>query len=231
MKSKLHIPSAISPDIAYLLGFVAGDGHLAARIKKNGTDYLLKCVGNPKDEKPLYNNIIAPLFFKLFGLSVVPKYHDGKTTYGIAIWRKDVVYFFHNLGIPIGRKSDIIVVPESVKGSDALLKSFIQGFADADFCLTLKRRCRKYQYYPVIVGASKSSQIIREISDYLVKNGFRVSSQYNRTVYDKRHGNTTISTLQLYGNEQLLKWIEFIGFRNPKNIEKFEFWKRLNKEP
>lgn len=227
VKAKLHLPSSMSPDLAYLLGFVAGDGHLAFRKKKNGTDYLLRCVGNSKDEKPLYDNVIAPLFYRLFGINVVPKYHDKKKTYGISIWRKDIVYALHNLGIPLGKKSDIIRIPESVKQSDKLLRAFIQGYADADFCLTLKRRGRDYQYYPVIVGASRSSVIIQEIADYLSKNSFRISVQLDRVVYDKRYGSSKISTLQLYGSGQLLKWMEFIGFRNPKNIEKFELWKKV----
>ena len=64
----LKIPPKITPNLAYLCGIFAGDGSINFREKKK--EYSIKCVGNPKDEKPFYRKII-----EIFGniLSIYPK--------------------------------------------------------------------------------------------------------------------------------------------------------------
>gem|GEM_PF-5051670 len=34
--------------------------------------------------------------------------------------------------------------------------------------------------------------------------------------------------IQLYGHEQLAKWVTAIGFRNPKHLRKVGFWRKAN---
>ena len=48
--------------------------------------------------------------------------------------------------------------------------------------------------------------------------------------YRTKEGITVINHLSLNGHSQLLLWMDLIGFRNPKNLAKFELWKERNKE-
>ena len=64
----LKLPSTISPDLAYIVGVLAGDGNIFVREDKH--DYRIKCVGNPLDEIDFYKNILVPLFKKIFNIRI-----------------------------------------------------------------------------------------------------------------------------------------------------------------
>jgi len=228
-KRGISLPEEVTEDLAYLCGMFMGDGHLSYR--ENKKNYSIKCVGNPTDEKDLYDNVIAPLFSRMFGINVKPRIMDNSTTYGIIIHSKTIVRFLsENIGIPLGAKSGIIRIPYVFKNNDKLMKSFLCGFADADFCLSLKRRYRDIQYYPVIEGASKSRRIMEGFSEYLESVGFKVSRDFDRPVFDERiQKSVIVHRIDLYGHKQLVLWMKLIGFRSPKNIRKFELWRERNK--
>ena len=228
-KKGLILPKELTNDLAYICGFLIGDGSLNFRLSKH--EYSIKLVGNPKDEKEFYDIIISKLFKKIFNLDVKPKYHDGGGTYGITIFSKTLFRFLtEKANIPFGKKSHIVSIPKIFRISESLLLSFIQGFADADFCLTLKKRYKKYNYYPSIEGSSASEIIIDEISEIIEKIGFKFSKS-KITYFDERvKKHITTYRIDVNGHFQLVKWMKFIGFRNQKYIKKFELWKEINKE-
>ena len=220
------LPKRVTVDLAYLTGVLAGDGSINVRSKH---DYEIKCVGNV-EEWEFYDFIICPLFRELFGLEVKARLHNTGTTYGVRIWSKSLVYFLNEeFELPIGKKYDGLKIPHQLKSSDELIKAFVQGLADTDFSLALKRRYKKQKYYPVIVGVSKSKRFMDEVAVYLEKFGFSVSKHFNKVQEDKRFGKTVTHVIQLYGHDQLAKWVATIGFRNPKHLRKLELWRKANK--
>jgi hypothetical protein len=222
----LIVPDKVTYDLAYLSGVLAGDGSINIRPKH---DYEIKCVGNPIDEKDFYDLVVAPLFKKLFGLKVNARLHDSGTTYGIRIWSKRVVQFFvEKIGLPAGVKYKKLRIPPQLKVSSELTKAYIQGLADTDFSLALKKRYKGRRYYPVIVGTSKSRKLMEEVADFLENLGFSVSKHFDKVQDDRRFGKVTAHVIQLYGHEQLVRWMLLIGFQNPKHLSKFEFWKSAN---
>ncbi len=219
-------PTRVTVDLAYLVGVLAGDGSINMRAQH---DYEVKCVGDVK-EWEFYDLVICPLFKKLFELEVKAGLHDVGTTYGVRIWSKELVCFLsEKFGLPIGKKYNGLKIPRQIKSSDVLMKAFIQGLADTDFSLALKRRYRKRRYYPTIVGVSKSRKFMVEVSAYLEGLGFSVSKDFDKVQEDKRFGKVVAHVIQLYGHNQLAKWVTTIGFRNPKHLKKVEFWRKANK--
>jgi len=224
----LKLPSAISQDLAYLCGLITGDGNI--NIRKHKHDYSIKCIGNPSNEKDFYDIEVAKLFKKIFNIKIEPKYMDYNKTYGISISSKNIVEFLISIGMPHGKKVDIISIPPIFKKSEKLLISFIQGYADADFCISLKKRYRNKQYYPVINGTSRSKKIILEISKFLKNKGLKPVIMLNQIRIDKRFkNNNPTHKLELNGHEQFIKWINLIGSRKSKSFKKFEVWKSRNK--
>ena len=222
----LVILNHVTTDLAYLVGVLAGDGSINVRPKH---DYEIKCVGDVKEHE-FYDLILCPIFKKLFGLNVKAKLHDAGTTYGVRIWSKSPVQFFtEEFGLPAGKKYEKLRIPTQLRGSEELIKAFIQGLADTDFSLALKRRFKDRRYYPVIVGVSKSREFMGEVSAFLEKFGFSVSKHFDKVQEDKRFGKTTTHVVQLYGHEQLAKWMIEIGFRNPKHLRKVKLWIKNNK--
>jgi hypothetical protein len=221
------IPKRLDNDLSYLCGFLAGDGSFGWRPNKN--EYSITCVGNPKDEKQFYDEVIAPLFKKLFNITIIPKLYDNGTTYGIKIRSKAIFLFFTKIiKFPFGKKCDKVKIPDIFKQSDDLIKSFIEGFADADFCFTLKKRYKRKFYYPCIEGTSASKMMIDDIAFYLNKFGFKFT-KCKVVVFDKRK-NKSITTyrIDLNGYLQLFIWMMTIGFRNLKYIKRFEEWRKNN---
>lgn len=219
----LRLPNQLTEDLAYLCGVLMGDGHL--RFNSDKGDYYIKCVGHPIDEKEFYDDILKPLFQKIFNIEIDTRMHDSNTTYGFMICSKALTKYFCMLGIPSGKKSSKIQIPDIIRKSDMFTLAFIKGLADTDFCLTLKKRYQDIPYYPVIVGVSKSKKIIDEISRFLLKFGFKPSVD-TRNCYDKRLGfSVTTHALQLYGHEQLIRWMNQISFMSPKHLKKYEIWK------
>ncbi len=213
----LVLPNKITPDLAYFCGVLAGDGSIGFQEKKK--HYWIKCVGNPKDEKEFYNEIIKPLIKELFNLKINPKLYDGDTTFGFDISSKSMVkYLTEFIGLPLGKKYDRLQIPSLFLNDEKLIRSFICGVADTDFHLAIKRK-----NYPVIVGVSKSKSFLEEIKKFLEKGGFK-TCMYKREGYDIRvNKNIVTYALQISGHNQFLKWIEEIGFKHPKNRKKIDF--------
>ncbi|MCK4327203.1 MAG: hypothetical protein KAW41_01875 [Candidatus Diapherotrites archaeon] len=230
-KRGLRFPTTLDRDLAYFIGVLAGDGALVSRRKKNGTDYEVKCVGNPKDEKPFYNEVLIPLIKKLFNLDILPHLVDGGTTYGFRIWSKSLVQFLVGVGLPCGRKYEKLRIPQAIKEERPLLPAFIAGLADTDFCVALKRRGKNIQYYPVIELNTASKHIIQEVAEALHEEGFTYSLCLDLSFYDKRIEKEVISHhLCVYGLRNLGLWLEKIGFRNQKHLAKAKLAFERNKK-
>ncbi len=225
--NKINFPKAITPDLAYLAGFINGDGHLCYRKDKN--EYSIFCSGNLKDEVEFYNQILIPLFKELFNVNMKIKTQKSNSTYNLIFYSKELFTFLSDkLSIPTGAKSSIVRVPEIIKGL-GLTKEFICGFADADFSFMIKKRYRKIPYYPIISGASKSKMIIEDIADFLKENEIPFYKKLDKTIKDRRYGSSKISILTVYGHDNLARWMKTVGFRNAKILRKIELWKERNR--
>ena len=212
----LKLPKYISPDLAYIVGVLAGDGNIF--VRKDKKDYRVKCVGNPKDEICFYKEILAPLFNKIFNIKLDLKYQDSNTTYGFYIYSKSLVQFFNKIfELPIGKKYDKLKIPALIKGNN-LTVDFIRGLADTDFCVTFKGN-RKF---PSIVGSSKSKSFFKEISKELKKIGLTFYEVYDYRLNDPRFkkGYSIINKIELSGEKNFNLWMEKIGFFSPKHLKK-----------
>jgi len=216
-----HLPVELTEDLAYFCGLLMGDGHLC--FDKERGDYLIDIGGNPADEKPFYDLVVVDIIKRLFGIKLKANHLNGGT-YGIRFQSKSLlVFLIQKLGMPYGKKCGIAFIPDTFKSSEHLFASFIQGFADADFSLYLRRRYKEIPYYPTIGGCSKSRRIIEEISSFLTSKGITCSTSFDRVTLDKRtnkfYGK---SWVYVYGVKNLFSWMKLIGFRNPKYLNIFE---------
>ena len=222
----IEIPS-INPDLAYLCGVFAGDGSI--NFRKNKNEYLLKCVGNPNDEKDFYLNVVGPKFKNIFGFIPNIKYCDGGTTFGFIVYSKELVnYLTQNICLPLGKKYDSLIIPKIFLKDKKLTINFIRGVFDTDGCISFKKRYRSYPYYPVISLSSKSQHFIQENAKLLKSYGFKVVEIYNYKIKDKRilNGFTIINRIELNGRENFKLWLQEIDFFSPKHLDKIDrYWK------
>lgn len=212
--------------LAYLCGVFAGDGSISYRKNKN--EYLLKCVGNPKDEKSFYIEIVKPFFKETFLSDINVRMMDSETTFGFSFYSKQLVnYLTNTIGLPLGKKYSNLKIPEIFKKDKGLLTNFIKGVFDTDGCICFKKKYKQKPYYPVISISSKSRLFVSEIAKFLKDTGFRVYETYDYRRVDKRanEGFTEISRIELNGVYNLRLWISTIGFYSPKHREKIKnYW-------
>lgn len=221
MLNKIETPKILTDDLAYLCGVLAGDGSISFRESK-GT-YQLKCVGNPKNEKLFYFNILRPKFKRVFGFIPKIRYHDSKTTFGFVVYSKILInYLIEFIGLPKGRKYDSLRIPEIFLNNRELLINFIRGVFDTDGCITFKRRYKDYPYYPVISIASRSELFVKDMTNVLKKIGLKVVEIYNYKKKDDRVklGYTIVSRIEINGKANLDFWMKNIGFLSPKHLKK-----------
>ena len=134
---KLKLPNNLSSDLAYLCGILVGDGSIYNRENKN--EYVIKCVGNPLDEKELYYQVIGPKFKKIFGFMPRIGYYDSRTTFGFTIYSKTLFLYLTNvIGLLHGKKDERLRIPEIIKYNKKLLVPFIRGLFDTDGCIFAK---------------------------------------------------------------------------------------------
>jgi len=219
----LRLPLSLSPELAYLSGILIGDGSICYREDRK--DYVLSCVGNPRDEQPLYHMVIGPIFQRLFGFTPNFKLHNRKTTFGFTLHSKTLFrYFTEVLGLCHGKKEQQLGIPPIFRQSQSVIIPLIRGIFDTDGCISFKRKYRTEPYYPVINLSSKSKKLVTEVAAMLKELGFSVVETYDYRVPDERtkNGFTVINRIELNGQKNFRRWIEQIGFWSPKHLEKIK---------
>lgn len=230
VKRNFKVPEILDGDLAYLCGVMAGDGHLG-NGRSFGDKYEINCGGNPSDEIEFYDKTITQLFYKLFNVKIKPKLISGGT-YGFRVGSKLIHRFFTDIiGLPKGKKYDGLKIPKLIKGEKELTKQFIIGLFDTDFGFTLKKRYKKFHYYPVICFVSKSKVFLKEVHKELKDYGIRLTKHYQVFDMDNRtkKGYTIKYRFEINGHSELVRWFRIFGTRHPKNIRKYQLWKIRNK--
>ena len=214
----LKFPKKTSNSLSYICGVLAGDGNIF--VRKHKKDYRIKCVDNPKDEKEFYNDLLKPLFKKVFNVNIVVKEQDSDTTYGFYIYSKSLVkYLTEIFELPIGKKYNKLKIPRILKKTSFIIP-FLRGLADTDFCITYKKKGT----YPCITGSSNSKGFMKEIAFELKKLGLRFYEIYDYKLMDTRFekGYSFINRVEINGKKNLILWMEKIGFSSSKHLKKIK---------
>ncbi len=202
----------ITPEIAELLGALAGDGFIG-NYGKRKQQFIIQFAGHAKQDRK-YLEYLAIILKK-----INPKIHIGYRFRGNAMWR--TIYskeLFHILkeefNFPVGKKGDYLQIPPKIKEKDQLIRKFIRGVFDTDGCLYYDCRKAYKTPYPRIRLEIISQKLFKEIASYLSKH-FKMYIRSNQ-----RQGMQRTYILEIYGHKQLKKWLKIIGFSNEKHTKK-----------
>ena len=221
----------MTKELAELIGTFIGDGH-ADIYQSNGSIHSeIKFCGHRTEDVEYYKKCVNMVFKNLFNVELnlrTYSYKNGSSLVA-SIDSKAILSFLSKvLNLPIGNKVSISKIPKCVESAtDEIKTMFIRGLADTDFCITFKKKYRDNHYYPVISVAQKSKRMIQDLEFLLDSLGFSLYTQYNVVFNDRRGFKTTTHRIYISGRENLAKWINLIGFSNPKHITKYLIWKKL----
>ncbi len=162
-KLKIEIPK-VDEDISYLVGVISGDGSMiTSKMKKGGYIYLIAIYSSSIE----YLNYINKLTKRLFGYGGgITKDKRKQNTYRLAIQSATIFWYYSFLGIPIGKKSDILRVPEVFKENIHYFVHYLSGLIDTDGSVSNNR----------IQLKQKSKIFLEELMNYILILGMNLSS-------------------------------------------------------
>lgn len=210
-KSNLSVKviKVLDNDFAYLLGVIAGDGH----ITKTGYQIVIVCGKEGKE----YINLICELIRKSFGKK--PYLVNFKRGKAIFIQSKIIHHFLTKIiGLPAGKKHSLYI-PRLILKDSGLMKHFIAGFFDTDGSIFTKKGKRT----PYIKIAQKSRTILEEIGEFL--SGFDIKYVFEQ---QKR---TKVNYLIIYRKSSVFKFCRLIKSKHPSKLEKMNRFALSYKTP
>jgi len=164
------------------------------------------------------DNFVLPLIKRVYGKTPKPR-NWSQGSYGFRICSKDIIKFKSKiLQLPLGKKK-YIKIPELILNNKKLMKPFIRGLFDTDGSLTLWKTNGKL--YPRIFFCNTSKILVKQVKCFLLKEGLRPTEW--KTEYKQKNWNTAYK-LSINGESMLKKWVNEIGFSNPKNIKKLSLF-------
>ncbi|MFH0736940.1 MAG: LAGLIDADG family homing endonuclease [Candidatus Micrarchaeota archaeon] len=133
---KCVLPRRMNGELAYLLGYIMGDGHLSnpKDFISNGSKYNAEIRITTADESHL--KYLQCIFSRHFAY-VPPLYREGN--FYRLVGRSKTIHRFLSIicGIPTGNKKDKTCIPFSITSSE-MHRFFLAGFFDSDGSVVCK---------------------------------------------------------------------------------------------
>lgn len=221
-KRNLLLPEKPSEDLAEFMGILTGDGYMNFYPEKYA--YVIEISGHSKKDLEYHETHIKVLMKHLFNIlprSIVKK---GQQSRYLCLMSKGVFNFLLKIGFKKGKKESI-GIPRWIKTNEKYARSFIRGLADTDCSLCIKKRYKSRPYYPVISIVSKSKKLLSEVHTLLKTFGFTVGNLMREERKDKRgYNDSVVFRVSLNGDKNLVRWMQIIGFKNPKHLINYSIW-------
>ena len=217
----------IDGDMAELLGIHIGDGCISRT--SNYAEYYLG--GDITEEVDYHKNWVEPLFNRkvmnpVLKKNVQYKFHPKVRVYGFYIFNKKIVEFFEEFGISAGSKISIRVPKEIMKNSQ-LSKRFLRGLFDTDGSIYFDRnkslKANKNNR-PIIKLGTVSKYLIKDV--YILLKNLSFHPRIKKPYSGKRNKNPVFNVL-IYRVGDISRYIEEIGFKNPKHYTKWQIYKKF----
>ena len=225
-KRGLELPDKMTPELAEDVGIMAGDGHISIQRRPSRTDYEVSCYGHAITDKSFIRDYVRVLKLELFNLMFNFR-ENADNTCVLRIRSVGLVNFYGSIiGLPLGSKHDISVPKAILCAKDDAKKCFLRGLADTDFTLVFRDYNGGELNYPLLKIDTSSKPLAVGLRDMLDSLGFKPSICCDMTsIHSVTKRPFTTHQLRLNGKKNLAKWVEEIGFRNPKNMLRYKIWK------
>lgn len=181
--------------------------------------------GHAIDDFPYYTFRFMPLLRNLWGTDRINyKGVNEEQTLVIRITSKELALFKHKiLGLPFGKKSAITIPAYFLQDVD-MTRVVLRGLFDGDGSLSFKSKDGLAHTYPVISYSSISEPLMRQLQEQLRRLEFVIPQKLW-----KRDNGTCY--LAINGNANYERWMNTIGFNNPKHLTKVVLYERYGEVP
>ena len=209
-----------SEESAELVGLAFGDGSLTLRKGTSRLRFQLR--GDATTDREHYDKFVIPLCNKLIGHVLgknVCVVHDKKlNSFGVCVESSKLNDFFHNLGVPVGEKDELII-PNWILSSKIFSTAFARGLFDTDGGIHYRRNNTAKSRLPVVgmIYLSSTSKLLTEgTSKILSTLGLKHYVEFNK----KHNGEKDFYKITVYRPHHR-KFMAIIGSHNPKHLSKY----------
>ncbi len=193
-----------SEDLAEFIGIMLGDGG----ISKNDISITLG-YSTDKEYVPYITRLIQSIFKSKVGLYRPP----NQDVIRIRFYGINLIKNLLTLGLVQGNKikQENFSIPSWILGNDSYAKNCIRGLIDTDGCIfrKVRRESNGIEYRSIGIKFTSASESLLlssiEIFNHL---GFKIA----------RSGRD----LYLSGKEHITRYVQEIGFSNPKHLNKYK---------
>ena|SRR3989344_3992016 len=208
VKYNFDINMPLSQELCEFLGVIIGDGC----TNKYGHTYHTQIAGDKNLDKDYYFNYLSPVCIKLF--SMAPKIVIRPKGIYMNIYSKRVFELLtKRFKIPAGTKCYTVKIPQEILDAKKdMLKFVLRGMFNTDGGVGLDKRKSYKKPYIRINYTSASPDLIKQIDAAL--------DEYNifHSTHDKNNGRA--KQIQINGEINVKKFMDFIGFSNPRHSSK-----------
>lgn len=191
--------------LAELVGIILGDGSLNIYDKHKRLQITMHSI-----DDLAYSNYITSLFLDLFNQKPIIKFRKNENTLDLQIFKRDIIKYFLEIGLVNSPKLNRAIIPH-IFLKEELKKYVLRGLFDTDGSLVITNNNGKI--YPRLEIKICESPMKYQIINMLNELGFKFGV-YNINTHQIR--------IQMNGRSQLEKWVQLIGFNNPKHINKIK---------
>ena len=115
------------------------------------------------------------------------------------------------LGFMPGKKARIVKIPSIILKNNKFMAATTRGIFDTDGCIFWDKQKIYRKSYPRITLQTASEELVEQLEEYL-------SKKFN--LYVNKTKNKHKNYIEIYGVEQLERFLKEIGFSNRRHLDK-----------
>jgi DNA-binding transcriptional regulator WhiA len=209
----------LSAQLCEFIGAIIGDGNVDGSLqKRNGLpNYTISITGDSRLDRDYLSNHHPDLINSTFKVKSQIYFRKDCNAMILKIYSKMVFcLLIGRFGFKPGNKTYSVKIPEEILQSNtSLIFATIRGIFDTDGTVFFDKRLIYNQPYPRIALQIVSKPLFLQLKEFLQK----YFSIY--TFEDKKRKAYRI---EIYGAEQLCKWMQLIGFSNKRHLDKVKYY-------
>ncbi len=199
----------LSEDLCEFIGAFIGDGF----TNRYGRHYWTELTGDINLDKEYLTNVLARNVFSLLGVNSTSRPNSGNNALRLIFHSKFLFKLLtERFKFPAGVKCYTVKIPEEIiNAGGPLLYATIRGIFDTDGCVFFSQRKVYRKPYPRVTFQTASESLHSQVKEILSKE-FSLYSYKNR---EKKK-----FAVDVYGHNQLKKWLRLIGFSNKRHLDR-----------
>ena len=201
----------LNKETCEIIGAFIGDGYMWS-YGKNKNKAAVGFVGHKIDDEDYIKIYLKKIIIKNFPKSN-PRiyYRTDEKTIRLIDYSGEIANFLKEMGFNPGKKTKTVKIPEIIIKNKNLVNFTLRGIYDTDGCVFFDQRKAYSKPYPRVVLESYSSSLITQIHN-LLSDKFKI--------YLNKRKSRDGQIIEIYGHQQLEKFLKHIGFSNKKHISK-----------